>query len=54
MDSFSELPHNNKVFWEKAKGRLKIIPNNIKDLNTIFFDGKCKFFDNIILLVDIC
>ena len=45
MDSFSELPHNNKAFWEKVKERLKIIPNNIKELNIIFFDGKCKFFD---------
>ena len=45
MDSFSELPHNNKAFWEKVKGKLKIIPNNIKELNTLFFDGKCKFFD---------
>ena len=47
MDYFSELPHNNKEFWEKVKERLKIIPNSFKELNTIFFDGKCKFFDEI-------
>ena len=47
MDYFAELPHNNKEFWEKVKERLKIIPNNFKELNNIFFEGKCKFFDEI-------
>ena len=44
----AQLPHKDKEFWEKTKEKLKgLEPKSIKELNTIFFDGKIKFFDEI-------
>ena len=48
MESFcSYLPHSNKQLWEKAKISLTKEPKDIKDINNIFFKGKCDFFDKI-------
>ena len=48
MESFSSyLPHNDKVLWEKVKISISKTPNDFKDLNDIFFKGKCHFFEEI-------
>ena len=47
MDSYSYLPHHVQKFWKKYKELFKVPINNIKELNTIFFNGKTKFFDKI-------
>ena len=44
--SFSYLPHFNKEFWEGEKKKLNIYPNDIKDLDKIFFK-ECHFFEEI-------
>ena len=41
------LPHNNNVLWEEIKAKFKECPNNIKDLNKIFFKDKSPFFTEI-------
>ena len=44
----AQLPHKDKESWGKTKEKLKgLEPKNITELNTIFFDGKIKFFDEI-------
>lgn len=41
------LPHKNKDLWDKTKELFKITPNNITELNEIFFKGNCPFFEEI-------
>ena len=44
----AQLPHKDKESWEKTKEKLKDLePKSITELNTIFFEGKIKFFDEI-------
>ena len=44
----AQLPHKDKESWGKTKEKLKgLEPKSITELNTIFFDGKIKFFDEI-------
>ena len=48
MESFSSyLPHSDKEFFEKVKLNISKTPNDFKDLNDIFFKGKCHFFEEI-------
>ena len=47
MADNSYLPHSNKDLWEKAKKKFEISPKNIKELNTIFFNDKSPFFEEI-------
>ena len=43
----ADLPHKNKDYFQYIQKLFQSIPNNIKDLNQIFFDNKCPFFDLI-------
>ena len=47
MESYSFLPHNDKVSWEIKKNLLDKSPNNFIDLNSIFFNNSCHFFERI-------
>ena len=41
------LPHYNKESWEKSKELFKNEIKEFKELNEIFFKGKCDFFKKI-------
>ena len=43
----SYLPHKNKELWEKNKELFKNEVKEFKELNNIFFKGKCDFFEKI-------